>query len=501
MDARDNDWNAPCVPGGPAMTADVVVIGGGAAGLTASQVAAAAGRRVILVERDRLGGECLFTGCIPSKTLLAVAKRVRNARAASSLGLTVLGAPAWPEVRAELRRSIQSFRERDGLQALQAGGVRVVRGAARFTAPRVLTVRCGEHTHDIHARAFVLATGSVPNTPPIAGLEDVPFLTHETLFDLPQQPTHLLVVGGGAVGCEVTQAFTRLGSDVTLVHGEARLLPTDEPEASEALLSVLRAEGATVHLDSTVERVERSGGGVVAFLSTGEAVHASHLFLATGKRPNVEGLGLEVIGAAFDEHGLKVDARMRSTTVPYVWGAGDVVGGLMFTHGATERGTLAALGALGPLGRLVARWWTRHARVERIPWVTFTTPEIAHWGLAEAEAVRRHGRRVEVVEYDYRHLDRAVTDREAGFVKLVALRGLFGSPVGMRVVGVQVVGGPAGELAQLLSLSARLGFHPLRLALTPAPYPTYAEAARQASLGLMVRGRAFGVRRPGRAAP
>lgn len=492
-------WNVPCLLGETELRADVAVLGGGSAGLTAAQVAAAAGKTVLLIERDRLGGECLFTGCVPSKTLLALARRVHAARSSGALGLEALGRPSWAAVQAELRRVIRSFQDSDSPRAVQQSGVRVVNGSARFVAPRTLELQCGDHTHLIRAREFVLATGSSPVIPPIRGLADVPYLTHETLFDLPEQPAHLLIAGGGAVGCEMAQAFVRLGSDVTLVQAEERLLPHDEPEASQALLEVLRAEGVRVHLHARLRRVVREDGGLRAELEGGPPLHASHLLLAVGKTPNVQHLGLGVIGAEYGQDGLKVDARMRSVSVPYLTGAGDVVGGPMFTHGATERGILAGLGTLGLAGRLLARLRAPAAHVEDIPWVTYTDPEIAHWGLTERGAVRQYGAGVEVLDYDFRNLDRAVTGGEPGFVKLVVRPGLLGTPLGLRVVGAQVVGPRAGELVQLLSLPARLGVHPLRLALLPAPYPTYAEAVRQTYLGLFVQGRAFGQRRPGRA--
>lgn len=265
------------------------------------------------------------------------------------------------------------------------------------------------------------------------------------------------------------------------------------------LRDILGADGVRVHLNSEVVRVERAAEGIQVHLSSGGLVCASHVLLATGKRPRVEDLGLDVIGAEYDEQGLKVDAAMRSVSCPYLWGAGDVVGGPMFTHGATERGTLAGLGSLGLPGRFLARIRAPAARVEDIPSVTYTDPAIARWGLTEREAVRRHGRRVTVVEYGAWQLDRALIEGEVGFVKLVALSGFLGTPLGLRVVGAEVVGEYAGELIQLLSLPARLGFHPLKLALLPAPYPTYAEAVRQTYLGLFTRGHAFGRRRRGRA--
>lgn len=455
----------------------------------------------MLVERDRLGGECLFTGCVPSKTLLALARRVHAAKTSESLGLASLGAPCWSSVRAALDRARLAFQEFDSPRAVQHSGVRVVNGEVRFVAPRTLEVQCGGHTHRLVGREFVLATGSEVVLPPVEGLTEVPYLTHESLFELPVQPGHLLILGGGAQGCEMAQAFVRLGSDVTLVHSGERLLPQSDPAASRALLRALEADGVRVHLKGHVERLERMPDGICAHLRGGAALEASHVLLATGKRPRVRGLGLEVIGAKFDEGGLKVNTRMRSVSCAYLSGAGDVVGSPMFTHGATGRGTLAGLGTLGVPGRLLARLRARASRASRaedIPWVVFTDPEIAHWGMTEHEAVRRFGRRVTVVEYDLRRLDRAITEGEGGFVKLVALKGWLGTPLGLRILGAQAVSSRAGELIQLLSLPARLGVHPLRLALLSAPYPTFGDAVRQTYLGLFLRGHAFGRRRDGR---
>lgn len=492
-------WAQPTDHGTTPLKADVAVIGAGSAGLTAAGLAASLGRRVILVERSRTGGECLFTGCVPSKALLSLARRVHTARGAAALGLDVTGQPDWAVIRAEVRRVIDHFEPVDSPQAIAQRGITVIAGEAAFVSPHVLEVTHAQGTRTVMAGEFVLATGSEVAVPAIDGLRDVPFLTHETVFDAPERPGHLVVLGGGPIGCELSQALARLGSRVTIVQAAARLIPRDEPEASQALLRALRAEGVTVHLNTQVTRVEAGGAGVRVHRQGGPAVDGTHLLVATGKRPRVHGLGLEVIGAAFDDHGLTVTPAMQSVTCAYLWGAGDVVGGPMFTHGATERGTLAGLGSVGWPGRVAARWRAPAGRVEHIPWVTYTDPEIAHWGLTEAQAVARYGVRVTVVDYDFSHLDRAVTEGEAGFVKLVALRGVLGSPLGLRVVGAQVVGSRAGELIQGLSAPPRLGVHPLRVALLPVSYPTFAEATRQTYLGLFTSGDHFGTARPGRA--
>ncbi|MDV6376560.1 dihydrolipoyl dehydrogenase family protein [Deinococcus arenicola] len=494
-------WAHPTDLGTTPLKADVVVIGAGSAGLTAAGLAASLGRRVILVERDRTGGECLFTGCVPSKALLSLAKRVHTAHGAVTLGLDVKGQPDWTVIQAEVRRVIDHFQTVDSPQAIAQSGVTVIAGEAAFVSPHVLEVTHAQGTRTVMGGEFVLATGSEAVIPDIEGLRDVPFLTHETIFDVPERPAHLIVLGGGPIGCELSQAFARLGSRVTTVDSGTRLISRDEPEASQALLDTLQEEGVTVHLDAQAIRAEVTPGGLRLHLKGGEVVEGTHLLVAVGKRPRVHGLGLDVIGAAFDGHGLNVRPSMQSVTCPYLWGAGDVVGGPMFTHGATERGILAGLGSVAWWGRAAARLRAPAGRVEQIPWVTYTDPEIAHWGQTEAQAVEQYGERVVVVDYDFTHLNRAVTEGEKGFVKLVAVRGVLGTPLGLRVVGAQAVGSRAGELIQGLSMSPRLGLHPLRTALLPVSYPTFSEATRQTYLGLFTEGEHFGRARPGRAGP
>lgn len=492
-------WARPTDHDTTPLKADVVVIGAGSGGLTAALVTASTKKRVLLIERLRTGGECTFTGCIPSKALLALAKTVHTARQSAALGLSVSGEPDWTIIQDQVRKIIDSFEDVDSPASIQKRGVQVIGGEAIFVSPHVLEVRSEAGTRTVMAEKFVLATGSEAVIPGIAGLADVPYLTHETIFDVPQRPEHLLVLGGGPIGCELSQAFVRLGSRVTTIERGERLIEKDEPEASAALLGVLRSDGVDVHLNAEVVRAERLPDGVRLHFKDGSSADGSHLLIAVGKRPRVEGLGLELIGAEYDKKGLKVKPDMQSTTCHYLWGAGDVVGGPMFTHGATERGTLAGLGSLAWWGRAAATIRAPAARVENIPWVTYTEPEIAHWGLTEAQATKQYGGRVIVVDYDFSHLDRAHTEQESGFVKLVALRGWFGSPLGLRVIGAQVVGSRAGELIQLLSLPSRLGVHPAKLALLPVSYPTFSEAVRQTYLGLFTAGEQFGQRRPGRA--
>lgn len=498
FNAPDHSWAEPQDTGNSPLKADVAIIGAGAGGLTAAVVAASTKKRVLLIERGRTGGECTFTSCIPSKALLSIAKTVHAARQSAAFGLGVSGEADWAKVQAEVRRVINSFAEVDSPAAIEKRGVRVVAGEARFVSPHVLEVQTPSGVRTITAEKFVVATGSEAVIPTLAGLDSVPYLTHETIFDVAERPEHLLVLGGGPIGCELSQAFVRLGSRVTTLQHSQHLIDRDEPEASQALLETLQRDGVTVHLGADVTRAEVLPGGVRLHLKDGRHVDGSHLLIAVGKKPRVGNLGLEVVGASYNEKGLKVSANMQSVSCPYIWGAGDVVGGPMFTHGATERGTLAGLGSLAWWGRAVSILRAPAARVDNIPWVTYTEPEVAHWGLTEARAAEQYGSRVQVVDYDFSHLDRAVTERQSGFIKLVTLRGVLGTPLGLTVVGAQVVGSRAGELIQMLSLPSRLGFHPARLALLPVSYPTFSEAVRLSYLGFFTGGPTFSKRRAGR---
>lgn len=474
---------------------DLVVIGGGTAGLTASQAGVALGLRTALIERDRTGGECLYRGCVPSKALLTAAGRVHASRSAAEFGLPAPDAPAdWPSVQAYFRGVIAGIAPNDDPAALERAGVQVIAGQATFTAERTVEVTGqGGETRLVRGRIFVLATGSEPKVPEITGLADTPYLTADTLWDeLHQLPEHLAILGGGAIACELGQAFRRLGARVTLLEAAPRLLGDHEPEAGDFLHARLVQEGATVRLSAHVERVEHGPDGFRLHTAGGPPLSASHLLVAVGRRPRLAGLGLETIGAEHDGRGLKLDATLRSTTCPWLAGAGDAVGAPYLTHAAFERAFVALLG-LRSLTRPLARW--RAPVLDALPAVVFSDPEIARWGLTERAARARYGAGVTVIDYDLSQLDRARTDGETGLIKLVLRSGMAGTPLGARLVGAQVVGPRAGELIQLLTLPGALHRHPARLALVPAPYPTYGEAAKYALAGLLTQGHLFGRKR------
>lgn len=477
----------------PVQAFDLVVIGGGTAGLTGAQVAASLGARVALVERHKLGGECLYTGCVPSKALLSVASEVHAARRAGKFGLGVHGAVDWNAVKARLREVIARIEPNDSPEALRSAGVTPIFGAARFVDAHRLHV--AGHGADLSAKTFLVATGARPALPDIPGLADVTVLTNESVFDLPSLPEHLAVLGGGPVGCELAQAFRRLGSRVTLLEAEPYLLQGEEPEVSDVLRRALLDEEVDVRLSAKVEQVHRSERGVTLRLANA-AVTASHVLVATGRTPNVGALGLEDVGVRFDAaRGIVVNGGGR-TTAPHVWAAGDVTGGPYFTHAAFEEGVLAALGSRGRVGRALASWRSGVKRPGVLPAVTFTDPEVARFGVTERVARREFGGgRVVVIDYDLSKLDRAVTDDRSGRLKLVFRKGVLGSPLGLTLLGAHAIGPRAGELVQLLAVTRFANVHPLRLALAPAPYPTYAEAVRWAVAGLFADSHLFGRKR------
>ena len=451
------------------INADICVIGAGSAGLSIAAGASQMGARTVLVERGRMGGDCLNYGCVPSKALLAAAKAANAHRRARRMGV----GGAAPEidfqaVHDHVRGVIESIAPQDSVERFEAMGVTVVRAGARFTGPR--EVEAGDTR--IRARRFVVATGSLPMVPPIPGLDALPYLTNETVFDLSELPGHLIVVGGGPIGCELGQAFRRLGARVSLLE-MASILPKDDPELVDILRDRLRAEGLELREGARVTGVESAGEGVSVTVESGgatERIEGSALLLAAGRRPVVGDLGLEAAGIAHGRAGIEVDARLR-TTNPRVFAAGDVVGGYPYTHMASHHAVVVIKNALF---RLPAKVETR-----AVPWVTYTDPELAQVGLPEAAARRAHGA-IRVLRWPFAENDRARTERSAeGLVKVIA------SPRG-RVLGASILGAQAGELIQPWTLAIAQGIKLSAMAGTIAPYPTRGEAGKRAAGGFYV---------------
>lgn len=438
---------------------DLLVIGGGAGGISAAQTAARRGATVLLVQDGPIGGDCTFTGCVPSKALLSAA--------AQGVG--------FDEAMARVRRAVAVIAAREDDGAMAAQGITVRHGRARFTAPGVVEV---DGTR-LRARRAIVATGAGPVVPPIDGLAGIEVLTNETIFDLDHLPGSMAVLGGGPIGVEMAQAFARLGAAVTVIEAEDRLLPREEPEASAIITRALVADGVDVRVGARLQRVEPAEAGARLHLAGGGVVEVERVLVAVGRRPDSQGLGLEEIGGRLDERGfVETDDTMR-THASGVWAVGDVTGRLQFTHAAARMGLIAADNALSRIARVRPKRFAAAA----VPWVTFTDPEVGHVGMTEAEAAG-HGGRVAVVPFDA--LDRAiVSGRTDGYLKLIAgPRRLLGRAGGGRLLGATVVGPGAGEVVHEVALGMQTGMFAGRLAQTVHAYPSWSMAVQIAAAQL-----------------
>ena len=432
---------------------DLVVVGMGSGGTVAAEFAARElGLRVAAVERARVGGDCLWTGCVPSKTLLASAKVAHAVRHASHFAIeadapVVDLAAVWRRVAAVQAEIAATDDDPERFRRL---GVDLIAGEARVTGPREVVV--GDRV--LPTRYVLVCTGSRPLVPPIEGLAGVGFLTSENLFDIARPPDSLVVVGGGPIACELAQALNRLGVEVTMVEMADRLLPRDDPAHAGRLLAVLRGEGVDVRLGATATTVRKGGDGVIVRLAGGDRVTAQGLLVATGRQPNVE--ALDGLGVEIGRAGIVVDHRSR-TTVPTIYAVGDVTGRSLFTHAAAYAALLAVRDMFFP-GRGIAP--------DAVPWCTFTDPEVAHAGMTEAEAIERHGRRkVRVHRRDLEHSDRARADNTTdGEIAIVT--------AGRKIVGAHAICPRAGELIHELALAIRAGLGLSDLAEMVHIYPT-----------------------------
>ncbi|MFA5885116.1 MAG: FAD-dependent oxidoreductase [Acidimicrobiia bacterium] len=437
------------------MDYDLVVIGGGAAGLGAARAAIHSGARTLLVDAGPIGGDCTFTGCVPSKTLIEAAHRGAGFDAAMTA----------------VRRAIDTIARTEDAGALRAEGIDVLRGWARLHDPHAIEV----DGRRVTARHIVLATGAGPKIPGIPGLADIPYLTNETVFDLRALPESLVVLGGGPIGCELAQAFARLGSEVTVVEAFDRLLPGEDPEASSVLEQVLRRQGIDVRVGAPIARVRPAGAGAELCFApgSGDPITAAHVLVATGRRPFTGGLDPDAAGVRLDPHGfVEVDAALR-TSAHGVYAVGDVTGRSMLTHSAFAMGRIAATNARHRFLRL-------RFHPEAIPRVTYTSPEIAQVGITEAEAVEVRGAQVMYVPLD--EVDRAITAGDTdGFVKIIAgPRPLLRNLAGGRILGATIVAPRAGEMIHELVLAIEAKVFPVRLAITAHAYPTWSVGIQQA---------------------
>jgi len=441
---------------------DICVIGGGSGGLSVAAGASQLGQKTVLVERAKMGGDCLNYGCVPSKATIAASRAAVAIRQAARFGITA-GEPQvdYAKLRDHVRGVISAIAPNDSVERFTGLGVRVIQAAARFTGPD--EIEAGDIR--VRARRFVIATGSSAATPPIPGLGDGAYLTNESVFDLDRRPEHLIVIGGGPIGCELAQAHRGLGARVTILEA-AVLLPKDDPELADVVRTALRRDGVDIREGAKIVRVEH-GGGVACVLANGERVTGSHLLVAAGRKPAIDGLDLDKAGIAFTPKGITVDDQLR-TTNRRVYAIGDCIGGYQFTHMAGYHAGLVIRHALFRLP------WTKVER-SAVPWVTYTEPELANVGLTEAEGRTVLGDRLRLARWPFHENDRAQAGYQTeGLIKVVAdNRG--------RIYGAGIVGPHAGELLLPWCLAITKKLTLRDMASVIAPYPTLSEVSKRAA--------------------
>ena len=444
---------------------DLCVIGAGSGGLSVAAAAAGLGVPVVLIEKAKLGGECLNVGCVPSKALLAAAHAAETVRSTTPFGIAASRPRIDPaRVHDHVHRVIAAIAPNNSAERFTAMGVTVLRGEAKFADARTVVV--GDTM--IKARRVIVATGSRPAVPPIPGLADAPFLTNDTIFDLSTRPDRLLILGGGPVGIEIAQAFRRLGSEVTVVEA-GRALGRIDPEITAHALTVLRREGVRILEQTKAVRAEHWAGGIRLVLEGGEMLEGSHLLVAAGRTPTLEGLGLDAAGVRHDRTGILVDAGMR-TSNRRIYAIGDCAGGPhagdQFTHVANDHAGIVVRRALFRLPAKVNRMAT--------PKAVYTDPEIALVGLSEEEAARLH-RDIRVLRWPFSENDRAQAERMTeGEIKIV-------TTAKGKILGAAIVGARAADLIVPWTLAVKKGLDIAEFRDLIIPYPTFSEVSRRAA--------------------
>ena len=450
---------------------DLVVIGAGSGGLVGARFAAQLGARVALAEKNRIGGDCTWTGCVPSKALLKAARVAHEVRTASQYGI-IANAPAvnMAQVRVYVRNAIQGVYQFETPEQLQEEGVEVILGTAEFRD--ATTIRIGDRI--VRSKNFLLTTGARPLTPRIAGLNDVPYATYENIFDNELLPKGMIVVGGGPVGIEMAQAYRRLGSEVTVVA--ERILPKEDPDVQQLIRSLLEGEGIRFVFEPA-KSVRKDGRSIVISTERQEA-RGDLLLIAAGRKPMVDGLELEKAGVQYSPRGVPVDDRLR-TNVKHIYAAGDVTGGYQFTHYAGWQAFQAVRNALLP--------GSSSGVTDLVPWVTFTDPEVAHVGLSEQQATSQFGNVIRIHRWNMTRVDRAVCENDtSGFMKIITKED-------GAIVGATVVAARAGETIVELIIAMNEKLKIKELAGDIHPYPTYSTAVQQMAADITVENLLAGV--------
>ena len=452
---------------------DMAIIGGGSGGLTAARVATVLGANVLLVDKERLGGDCLNYGCVPSKSLIHVARIVQKARESASLGLMSANLSVN---MAKVSEYVQGVIDRvaEG-EKVYTEGVTVKFGQITFKSATELVLNGEIFT----SRNTLIATGSRPVMPRVEGLEEVGFLTNESVFDLMNLPSSIVIVGGGPVGVELSQAFERLGAKVTIIQEQERILPREDPEVSESVARVLISEGIDIITNARFVKAGRSGNKKVVTATQGAQLlnfEADEIVLAVGRQPNIEGLNLEAAGIKYDKNGIKVDDYLQ-TSASNILAIGDVIGGYLFTHVAVYQAGVAVRNALVPVGK-------KKVDYRVVPWCTFTDPEAARVGLTPEDAEKQY-KQVRIVKFPWAEIDRAQAENETtGFIKLV----LAGKKD--EIVGAHMVGARAGEMLGEIALAMQHNLTLNDILGTIHVYPTMNTGIQQAVFEAYLEGAA-----------
>lgn len=446
---------------------DLVIIGGGSAGLVAASAGAQLKAKVALVEKDgRLGGDCLHYGCVPSKSLIHAGRIAHDVKNSALYGIkSSIHDIRIREALGHVHRVIDTIQEHDSTDRFESLGVEVIYGEGQFSDRQTFDV----NGRQLKARAFLIATGGRPSLLPIPGLKEAGYLTNVNVFSIQERPASLAVIGAGPIGCELGQAFSRLGSDVTIIGSHSHILPKEEPEAARVVQSQMMDEGIHILTETRAKEVQVLDGKKIVVTSEGDRIAVDEILVAAGRVPNVETLNLQVAGVDVGKQGVIVNAKLQ-TTNPKIYAAGDVIGGYQFTHVAGYEGAVAMQNALV--------FPTKKADYRVIPWATFTEPELSRVGFTEEQARKRYGDDIMVLRHDFDHVDRALAEGAGvGFAKFITRKN-------GEILGAHIVGPTAGELIHevVLAMSYKLKIGALKSIIHV--YPTLSEINSKAALQL-----------------
>ena len=448
---------------------DLIVIGAGAGGLVVANGAVKSGKKTLLIERGHWGGDCTNYGCVPSKSIIASAEALALIKDKNLAVNNKISDSTNADVFNRIREIRAGIRHHEEPEALKAAGLHVAEGSAKFIDKNCIEV---DQKEKFYGSTIVIAAGSRPFVPKIEGLDKVPYLTNETIFELKQTPKSMIVIGGGPIGSELAQAMQRLGSKVTMIHKHSLLLAKEPKKAAEVLHKKLTEEGMTFKLGVEPIKVEQAGQNIAVDLKQGdkiERIEAEALLISVGRRPNVEDLQLEKAGVEYDEKGIKTK-RTLQTSQKHIYAIGDVIGAPFFTHLAENHGRTVLRNIIFP--------WIKQSRSDQpVPRVTYTDPEIASIGMLANEAIEKYSENsIAVYTVDFKEVDRAITQsREEGFVEIVTKKWTS------KILGATIVGPRAGEMLAEISLSIYFGIPLRKLASIIHPYPTYSLAIRRAA--------------------